>query len=516
MDKPFLKNKLVTVLLHTLPGPVRRLDVLLRYRNFLLIIVMDDTLELVKRYQNGGNVMRKIILVIMALLLAGYLCACAPQGTHPGEENTAPVTLTEETVSQIKQIQPETTAEGQWEDTPARKAFQKVLQTIHDELYWPELPDVGEIDLWEPGTIEDEEFAVFDVDGDGQEELLVSVSNTYTAGMYEIIYGYDAQTDGVQVEAQNYWAVTHYPGMLKVDASHNHGYAGDILWPYTLQFYQEAKDAYEDAFYVDAWCKAITDYDPYKEMPYPEDIDTDHDGYVYLITENGEERILDRADYQKWEAELFTGKEPLTIPWQKLTAENIGLEVRKVEDIARWGQDELLHEADFELCAGKPGKMRLYGKQLNEYFFGASDAVVELEDGHAIPVDIQDGLMRWWGQTGIHYTESYDQTCGLILEDVNFDCYTDIGLQVSVTAYNAPYLYWYYDPDADAYCFLNGFCCPLEVNPETERCTEEYHEGQTYYKVIYRVQDRHMVVEERWITEYVDGQPVTRKDDHAE
>ena len=85
-----------------------------------------------------------------------------------------------------------------------------------------------------------------------EEELLVSVSNTYTAGMYEIIYGYDAQTDGVQVEAQNYWAVTHYPGMLKVDASHNHGYAGDILWPYTLQFYQKEKDTYEDVFYVDA------------------------------------------------------------------------------------------------------------------------------------------------------------------------------------------------------------------------------------------------------------------------
>ena len=124
--------------------------------------------------------------------------------------------------------------------------------------------------------------------------------------------------------------------------------------------------------------------------------------------------------------------------------------------------------------------------------------------------------MRWWGQTGIHYTESYDQTCGLILEDVTFDGYTDIGLQVSVTAYNAPYLYWYYDPDADAYCFLNGFYWPLEVNPETERCTEEYHEGQTYYKVIYKVQEHHLVPEERWITEYVDGQPITRKDDHVE
>ena len=39
-----------------------------------------------------------------------------------------------------------------------------------------------------------------------------------------------------------YVAVTHYPGMLKADASHNQGYAGDILWPYTLQFYGRFKE----------------------------------------------------------------------------------------------------------------------------------------------------------------------------------------------------------------------------------------------------------------------------------
>ena len=223
----------------------------------------------------------------------------------------------------VEQTPPEKTAAPVFQNDPVRSAFQRTLQTIHDELYWPELPDAGEINLWEPGTIEDEQFAIMDVDGDGQEELLVSVSNTYTAGMCEIIYGYNPQTDGVQVEAQNYVAVTHYPGMIKADASHNQGYAGDILWPYTLQFYQEAKDTYEDAFYVDAWSKAITDYDPYAEMPYPEDVDTEQDGYVYLITENGQKRILNRADYQKWEAELFAGKEPLTIPWQQMTAANI-------------------------------------------------------------------------------------------------------------------------------------------------------------------------------------------------
>jgi len=273
-------------------------------------------------------------------LLVVFLTACIPQtDIHQGAPTQ--VTAFSESVSQTEQVYPEAAAEPTrssstvaqtspqmiaepvFQNNPVRSAFQRTLQTIHDELYWPELPDAGEINLWEPGTIEDEQFALFDVDGDGQEELLVSVSNTSTAGMCEIIYGYNPQTDGVRVEAQNYVAVTHYPGILKADASHNQGYAGDILWPYTLQFYQEAKDIYEDAFYVDAWCKAITDYDPYAEMPYPEDVDAEQDCYVYLITGNGQKRILNRADYQKWEAELFTQKEPLTIPWQKITTANI-------------------------------------------------------------------------------------------------------------------------------------------------------------------------------------------------
>ena len=74
---------------------------------------------------------------------------------------------------------------------------------------------------------------------------------------------------------------------------------------------------------MDAWCKDITDYDSYTETPYPDDIDTEHDGYVYLITENGERRFMNRADYEKWEAAIFTNKEPLTIPWQKITTANI-------------------------------------------------------------------------------------------------------------------------------------------------------------------------------------------------
>lgn len=258
---------------------------------------------------------KRIFAAAIAASLVILLAACAPQSGS--NSDTATQTPSEST------LQTEAVTEPVSQEDSARDAFQRALKTIHDQLTLPGLPYEQKIELFTPGTIEDEQFAVMDVDGDGEEELLVSVSNTYVAGMCEVIYGYDPQTDDLRVEYQNYVGVTHYPGMLKVDASHNQGYAGDVLWPYVVARYDEEADLYEDIFIVDAWSKAIADYDPYREMPYPEDIDTEQDGYVYLIAENGQQRILNRTDYEAWEAQVFAQKEPLTIPWQKITEENI-------------------------------------------------------------------------------------------------------------------------------------------------------------------------------------------------
>lgn len=261
---------------------------------------------------------KSVFAAAIAATLVSLLAACAPQsGGHPATSTQAPAEST------LPAEQTEAATEPVSQADPTRAAFQRSLQTIHDQLTWPGLGYEQTIEPFAPDTIEDEQFAVLDVDGDGEEELLVSVSHTYVAGMCEVIYGYDPQTDEVRVEYQNYVAVTHYPGMLKVDASHNQGYAGDVLWPYVIAYYNEGADVYEDACIVDAWSKAISDYDAYAEMPYPEDIDTDQDGYVYLITENGNRKILNRADYAQWEARVFAQKEPLTIPWQKITEENI-------------------------------------------------------------------------------------------------------------------------------------------------------------------------------------------------
>ena len=224
-----------------------------------------------------------------------------------------------------EQTQPAPSPGQEWADTPTHNAFRHALKTIHDAQIWPDLPGADGIELFDSGTIEDELFAIFDVDGDGQDELLISVSNTYTAGMREIIYGYDPHSGGVRIEADCFVAVNHYPGLLMVDSSHNQGYGGDVIWPYTIMQYDEVADEYRVAFMVDGWCREIAACDPDTGMPYPEDIDTEYDGHVYLITENGQTRIVNRADYWKWQAELFAGKEALTIPWQRMSADNIGL-----------------------------------------------------------------------------------------------------------------------------------------------------------------------------------------------
>ncbi len=209
-------------------------------------------------------------------------------------------------------------------DSPARAAFREALAWIYEQQRWPE-PEVEEIHLWEDGGgIEEERFAIFDVDGDGEEELIVAIANTYVAGMREVIYGYDHQTGKLRIEANNHIAVTHYPGMLKADLSHNHGKAGYVLWPYYVLEYDAQEDVYREAYFVDAWCKEFGDYDSYYQVSYPEDVDTEQEGYVYLITENGQTVFLNRRDFALWEEELFADLEPLDIPWQNITPENFG------------------------------------------------------------------------------------------------------------------------------------------------------------------------------------------------
>lgn len=248
--------------------------------------------------------MKKRMTAAIAAMMALLLCACAPQNPAPSVETTS----FEEAIAT--------------RNSPARKAFREALKTIHDDLTWPFFPDAMKIEIVEPATIDDQQFAIFDVDGDGEEELLVSITDTYTAGMHEVVFGYDEAKDELTMEAEGFPGITYYPGMMKILSSHNQGHAGDVLWPYGVLTYDAASDSYQFTCSVDAWDRNLSETD-FEGNPYPTDIDVDNVGHVYLISDSEGDHTLNQADFEKWEGSLFAGKEEITIPWQYMTLGNI-------------------------------------------------------------------------------------------------------------------------------------------------------------------------------------------------
>ncbi len=289
--------------------------------------------------------MKKLIACIAVLAL--MLCGCAelfpsrstlPSVVESVPEDTKPVSLPES---------PAPTGNAIYD------TFGMVLTTIRSSKYLPFL--VNELDSDHP--IEEEDFAICDVDGDGKEELLVRIVNTYTAGMVEVIYGFNEETGGLYCELAVFPALTFYPGIIKKSCAHNQGLAGDALWPYFVYTYDAANDCYEDAAAVDAWSKAVAEKD-WAGTPFPDDVDTDHTGVVYLILEGLDARTLSYSDYLAWEAPIFAGLKEIEIPWQKMTQDNVAavgsLTEIPVADYYRW-RDEYIPVT----ISTAPGELRI-------------------------------------------------------------------------------------------------------------------------------------------------------------
>lgn len=165
-------------------------------------------------------------------------------------------------------------------------------------------------------------FAICDVDGDGADELIVEwtpadgIASSWTTYIYN--------HSGLE-EFSCYGRPVFYGSCLEAPRSHSQGRSGDRLWPYDLY---EVNDLYVWVASVEGWDRTLADGADWMEIPFPDEADTDGDGYVYYILTDqaGYAPLADpvgNAAYETWRDRYTGGAAAIDVPYQPLTAEHI-------------------------------------------------------------------------------------------------------------------------------------------------------------------------------------------------
>lgn len=252
-----------------------------------------------------------------ALALALTLAACGPQSIPSSSSGNAPASapLTSAGASEPSPAAPQDLG------ADAAKAYRRALEGIYNDHCYPNGDPVDTFQM------ENNDFALFDVDGDGAAELIYQNDDSTMAGMMTSIFSFDPYTGDLYLELTGFSGMTFYDnGIIRVEASHNHGLSAlEDFWPFSLYQYDISGDGYLMTGSVDAWDKSLFPED-FQGVPFPDDTDQDGDGVVYLITYSGQEVTttpLDGPDYEKWLNTYIEGAAELELPWQAMTLENI-------------------------------------------------------------------------------------------------------------------------------------------------------------------------------------------------
>lgn len=284
--------------------------------------------------------MKKIIIFVMACVVLCVLSGCVKI------EIPANVPEKDDTPAKVETIVP---------DTPAPPAVVENIENPPDPSPAPAQPEApaapsgklsGMLTAYEAilnelyESYEDPErfryedgpaFALFDVDQDGLEELILKDSVGEVSGTFLRIYGYDETGRKAYLELDVSPDFYYYDnGVIEVAWSHNQGAAGDKLWPYSVYQYSDRTKDYAYLAGVDGWDKNLREV--FDGQSFPDALDLDGDGFLYyVITEPGGYapaygEAMDYDAYEAWRQTYLQGAEPSGIPFIPLVKDNISLQ----------------------------------------------------------------------------------------------------------------------------------------------------------------------------------------------
>ena len=172
-------------------------------------------------------------------------------------------------------------------------------------------------DTTEPGFnwVEDDLFAIADIDGDGKAELTFKRLAACVAGYWGLAYTYNTDTKTVEVKYNTGPYATYYAtGYVRFDISHNQGPSS--IWPCTYGKFENGQIIL--LYDVSNWDKSLSSYE------FPDEQDLDGDGCIYYITDRatGETRTVDNPEYDAFMQGLNIGEE-MQLDYKGYTAENV-------------------------------------------------------------------------------------------------------------------------------------------------------------------------------------------------
>ncbi len=224
--------------------------------------------------------------------------------------------LTEEIVDSLPEYQ-----ETRIDREMLLEAYTGVLKNLC-AYFFQENPYPYQEKSYHPYQLSDNRFTLFDIDGDGIDELLTEYSTGAAGEQSIVIYGFDLDKNKTVKELQGWYGATFYDnGTVRILTSNNHGKAGDILWPYYLYQYDPETDTYARIALVAAWARQ--EAERWNGVSFPEEADLDGDGIVYYQDFPPKAEPMDGPAFDAWLDTYLGGAEKIEIPWQPLTEENM-------------------------------------------------------------------------------------------------------------------------------------------------------------------------------------------------
>ncbi len=243
-----------------------------------------------------------------------------PAAPHQGKPKDVIPFIDLEKAHPTQPEEPEPKQEGD----PVCQAYAKVLTQLLEEHTFPD----GRSDGFtgELHDMRENKFALADVDGDGQKELVLKFTAADLEHHRGLVLDCDPATGKVRIKLdENPGMVFFKSGAVLAQWTSNPGKGGSF-WPFSLYEYRPELDSYSYVGGVDAWDRSVYPDD------YPEQSDKSNTGFVYYLLPNGpsdEAEAVDAQAYEDWIKSYVGNGAMIELDYKDLTAENIGALVQE-------------------------------------------------------------------------------------------------------------------------------------------------------------------------------------------